>query len=340
MDKLTLFTESKLKSLLKKRTGDSKFGECIKLFSNVTDIYEQLKNLDVDYVLFGISDDVNLTSNTEKTSDSGVWNTTLKFLLNTESNRFINPEKVLILGHLDFHPYQKKIKKLSLSNKNDIDQAQKLVAKIDKHVTQLVFQIVKSGKTPIIVGSNQNNTYPNLKGTSLALQKPVNVVNFSSHSNFGPESGRHAGNGFTYAKSEGFLENYFCFGLHEYCALENNLKIINSNETLDYLTFEDIAIRKKLKFKSALKKALSHINTKPYGIEINCNAIQDIKSRIVTPSGFNINKSRVFIEYFGKAVNAKYLHICEAKPVSELEKDHIGKSIAIFITDFIKAHAN
>ena len=50
MDKLVLFNNSKNK-LLNKRTGESKFGEHVKILTNITNIYEQLINLDVTHVV-------------------------------------------------------------------------------------------------------------------------------------------------------------------------------------------------------------------------------------------------------------------------------------------------
>ena len=70
-------------------------------------------------------------------------------------------------------------------------------------------QIVLADKKPIIIGGGHNNAYGNIKGTSLAIGEPINVINFDAHSDFRPEEGRHSGNGFSYAYTEGFLNYYF-----------------------------------------------------------------------------------------------------------------------------------
>ena len=82
-------------------------------------------------------------------------------------------------------------------------------------MTNLIFKIVSAGKTPIVIGGGHNNAYGNIKGTSLALNKPINVINFDAHTDFRALEGRHSGNGFSYAFQEGFLNNYFIFGIHE-----------------------------------------------------------------------------------------------------------------------------
>lgn len=339
MDKLVLFTETDLKSLLKKRSGESKFGEHIKLLSNVTDIYEQLKNLDVDYVIFGIPEDAGVFANHRNTGTSRTWYAVLKILLNIQSNRFTRANKILLLGHLDCDFHQKRIQNLKPSNKNDINKARKIVSKIDKQVTELVFKIVESGKTPIIIGGGHNNAYGNIKGTSLALNKLINAINFDSFANFKTEEGRHNNNGFTYAKSDGFLNNYFIFGLHENYIPENVLKIIAANSTISFHSFESIMVRKEQKFKTAIKHAAAFVNKQPFGIEIDCNAIKEIPNTMQFANGFSISRARTFINFFGKQPNATYLHICEALANTESEAK-VGNQITQLITDFIKAHGD
>ena len=102
MDNLILFNKSSLNNLLKLRSGESKFGEHVKILTKIFNIYDQLKNLDVTYVIFGIPEDVGVFANYGKSGTSGSWEPSIKFLLNTQSNQFNLAKKVLVLGHLDF----------------------------------------------------------------------------------------------------------------------------------------------------------------------------------------------------------------------------------------------
>lgn len=339
MDKLVLFNESHLKTLLNKRLAESKFGEHVRLLPHVTDIYGQLKNLDVSYVIIGLPEDVGVFANYGKSGTSLAWEATIKVLLNIQSNDFTHADKVLVLGHLNFEEELAKLSTLDKTKKKDIAKARKLVSKIDKHVADAIFTIVSAGKKPIIIGGGHNNAYGNLKGTSLALKKPINAVNFDAHSDFRAEEGRHSGNGFSYAFAEGFLKNYFIFGLHENYTSETLFKTLNKLKSIQFNTFEALAIRKELTFKTEMKRALNHISDAFYGIEIDCDAIQNIPSSAMTPSGFNANKARTFVTYFGKHKHAAYLHICEAAPTPETETQ-VGKLISYLITDFIRANAN
>ena len=339
MDKLILFNNSTLINLLNKRSGESKFGEHVQILTNVFNIYEQLKNLDVKYVIFGISEDIGVFANYGKTGTAKAWEATIKILLNTQSNRSTQANNVLILGHLDFSNEMEKLKSLDQEKKSDIKQARKMVSEIDIHVTDLVYQIIKAGKIPIIIGGGHNNAYGIIKGTALVTSNTINAVNLDAHSDFRPEEGRHSGNGFSYAFAEGFLKNYFVFGLHENYTSENTFKRINKLKTIQYNTFESIKIRRELKFRAELQVALDHVSKDKFGIEIDCDAIQNIPSNAQTPSGFSINNTREFVHFFGKHKNASYLHICEAAPKKK-SQDQVGKFISYLITDFVKANAS
>lgn len=336
MDKLVLFNTTTRNKLLNKRSGESKFGEHVQMLTGISNIYEQLNNLDVEHVIIGFPEDVGVFANYGKTGASKAWNSFIKTLLNIQSNEFTKAKKVLILGHLDFTEELSKISMLNQSKKKDIEKARALVKDIDTYVTHVIQQIVLARKKPIIIGGGHNNAYGNIKGTSLALGETVNAINFDAHSDFRPEEGRHSGNGFSYAYAEGFLKNYFVFGLHENYTSDKLLKTFKKLKFIKYNTFEAIGIRKELKFKAEMQLALSHIEKSSFGIEIDCDAIENIPSSSKTPSGFSINKTRAFVTFFAKHENARYLHICEAAPKKK-SAQQVGKLITYLVTDFIKA---
>ncbi|WP_339625579.1 formimidoylglutamase [uncultured Winogradskyella sp.] len=337
MQNLVLFTSNDRDSLLKARKGESKFGEHVQLIPNLNNIYDDIVNLDVDYVLFGITEDIGIYANNGNTGAYKAWQATIKVLLNTQSNSFTKAKRVLILGHLDYTE-ARKVVKLKASRKN-ISDARTIVTTIDKDVTHIVSTIIKAGKTPIIIGGGHNNAYGNIKGASLANKGKINVVNFDAHSDFRAEEGRHSGNGFSYAYTEGFLKNYFMFGLHENYTPDKLFKVLNKNKHLKYVTYEALEVRNQMSFNEALTSALNHISEKKFGIEIDCDAIENIPSSAATPSGFSVKQARQFTHYFGKHEKASYLHICEAAPTKKTETK-VGKLITYLITDFIRANGN
>lgn len=339
MEHLTLFTEKEQQQLLKKRTGETKFGEHVQLTTNLTNIYDDIVNLDVDFVLFGIKEDIGVYGNLGQTGTYKAWEATLKVLLNVQSNSFTQAKRVLILGHLEYSDKREELLTLNTSKKKNLNKIRKYTETIDKDVTHIVSSIIKAGKIPIIIGGGHNNAYGNIKGSALANNERVNVINFDAHSDFRAEEGRHSGNGFSYAYAEGFLKNYFVFGLHENYTSDTLLKTMKKVKSIKYNTYEAIEVRKDLDFNSEMKNALTHVSEKPFGIEIDCDAIKNIPSSAMTPSGFSVKKARRFVNYFGKHENATYLHICEAAPTQKTETK-VGKLITYLITDFIRAHGN
>ncbi|WP_299522306.1 formimidoylglutamase [Winogradskyella sp.] len=337
MKNLVLFTSKDRDTLLKRRKGESKFGEHVRLIPKLTNIYDDIVNLDVEYVIFGICEDIGVYANHGKTGTYKAWSVVKKFLLNIQSNPFSKAKRVLILGYLD---YTSDWDKLSQEpNKKSISKARQLVEAIDKDVTYLVSSIIKAGKTPIIIGGGHNNAYGNIKGLALAKNDKVNVVNFDAHTDFRPEEGRHSGNGFSYAYAEGFLKNYFIFGLHENYTSEKLFKTLKKIKNIKYNTYEALEISKELDFNSEMERATDHISGKFFGIEIDCDAIENIPSSAETPSGFNTKQARQFVHYFGKHKKSAYLHICEAAPRKKSQYK-VGKLITYLITDFIRANGN
>ncbi|SHH55152.1 formimidoylglutamase [Winogradskyella jejuensis] len=339
MQNLILFTSNHLKSTVKTRKGETKLGEHVQLINNLTTIYEDIKALDVDYVIFGVCEDIGVIANHGKSGTYKAWDATIKILLNTQSNAFLNAKKILVLGYLEYEEQLKFVKDESLTDKKRVALARKLTETVDEDVSHLVFSIIKAGKTPIIIGGGHNNAYGNIKGTSLALKQPVNAINFDAHHDFRPEEGRHSGNGFSYAYNEGFLKNYFIFGLHENYISQKSLETLNETKSIEYNTFEALYVRKEQGFSDELKRAIAHVGNSSFGIEVDCDAIENVPSSAMTPSGFSSSKARQFVNKLGQQKNAKYLHICEAAP-SKKNKAQVGKLISYLIIDFIKAHAN
>lgn len=337
MDKLVLFNSATRNKLLSKRSGESKFGQHVQTLTSISNIYEQLCNLDVNYVILGLPEDVGVFANHGKTGTANAWNTALKSLLNIQSNAHTHAADVLILGHLDFTEALNEIAKLKLTKKKDVLKARKWVEKMDTEVSYIIHQIVSAGKIPIVIGGGHNNAYGNIKGSSLALNNPINAVNLDAHTDFRSVEGRHSGNGFSYAFTEGFLENYFVFGLHEIYTSDAIFSTFENSKYLDYNTFESLEIRKERRFKKELARATEHITSNHFGIEIDCDAIENIPSSAQTPSGFTVNQARQFVSHFANNEYATYLHICEAAPTKK-SADQVGKLITYLITDFIRAN--
>ncbi len=340
MTSLKIYTENDVLAFISKRKGEKKFGEKVTFISNNSDLDTELENSDSKYVLFGINESIGVKANKGRQGTETAWNSALKSLLNTQNSSLNKGKNVLLLGCLDFPEKMALAKELDADNASDLQQLYTMVEEIDVEVTNLIFKIVSAGKIPIVVGGGHNNAYGNIKGSSLALNKPLNVINFDAHTDFRALEGRHSGNGFSYAFQEGFLNRYFIFGIHENYTSKNILKELSShNKHLNYTTFEAVEIRKETTFENEMQYALNFIKKDKFGLEIDLDAIQNVASSAMTPSGFSVNAARQFVSYFGKSKNVAYLHLCEAAPFLEnTNANQTGKLLSYLITDFMRVN--
>ena len=340
MEKLIPFTINDLAKVTNHRSGEIKFGEKMMTIPKGIDATSFLKTSDVKYVLFGIPEDIGVRANYGRPGTASAWDSAIGSIANIQHNRFCKGSQILVLGKLDVCEEMKDVEHLNFNNVNDRTKLSQLVEKIDKEVSHIIFTIIKSGKTPIIIGGGHNNSYGNIKGTALAKGKSINAINFDAHSDFRILEGRHSGNGFSYAYEEGFLKKYFIFGLHENYTSKSVLDIIKKIEDkVRYNTYDSINIRKEKNFNQELVHALEFIQNDSYGIEIDLDAIPNIASSAMTLSGFSIEELRQFVTYFGKNKNASYLHICEGavKLADGRTSSSTGKLISYLVSDFVKS---
>ncbi|PKH69079.1 arginase [Flavobacterium sp. ALD4] len=343
MEKLIPFTINDLAKITNHRSGEIKFGEKMITIPKGEDPIAFLQTTEAKYVLLGIPEDIGIRANFGRPGAASAWDTAIKNIANIQHNRFCKGSQLIVLGQVNVSEEMKEVEHLNFHDIDDRSKLSQLVEKIDKDVSHIIFNIIKSGKTPIIIGGGHNNSYGNIKGTALAKGKPVNAINFDAHSDFRILEGRHSGNGFSYAYEEGFLKKYFIFGLHENYTSKSVLDMIKKTEDrVRYNTYDSLAIRKEKDFNQEMVNALEFIKTDFFGIEIDLDAIPNIASSAMTLSGFSVEQLRQFISFFGKNKNAAYIHICEGAPeLGEEKNTHlIGKLIGYLVTDFIKANNN
>ena len=340
MENIIKLTNSDITKYTSQRSGEVKFGERILTVPKNKDIWEFTKECDAEFVLFGIPEDIGVRANFGRAGATSAWESALKSIVNIQHNKFCKGSHLLVLGHLDVTQALEDAEDLDINVPEDRKELSAIIAAIDKEVSHIICNIVAAGKTPIIIGGGHNNAYGNIKGTALAYGKPINVINFDAHTDFRIMEGRHSGNGFTYAYEEGFLKKYFIFGIHENYTSKGVLESLKKQrERIKYNTYEQIAVRGEKNFSDELGHALGFIEDETFGIEIDLDALPDVASSAMTPSGFSIERVRQFIHYFGRNKKAAYLHLCEGAPtLGNKATQHLtGKLIAFLVTDFMKA---
>ncbi len=322
------------------RNGETKAGEKIQAVSNEKKWQEELKKSNAKFVLVGIPEDIGVKANLGVGGTHTVWQSFLSSFFNIQHNEFLNAEDVLLLGYFDFSSQQKKIKNKPIEYLRDV------VSEIDKHVAELIQKVVACGKIPIVIGGGHNNAYGNIKGAALGLEQSgkiksakINALNFDAHADFRALEGRHSGNGFSYAMQDGYLAKYGILGLHENYMSQSMLDTIKKNKYIETHIFEDIFIREKKSFKQATDSLLNFTKNTYTGIEIDMDAIENVLSSALSPSGFSSTQARQFIHHAATQSKVAYLHICEGVSESDkgLKSSTSGKLITYLVSDFVKA---
>lgn len=332
MSFLKIYSKKDIFPFLKKRNGETKFGEKISFVNT----FENLKTHPAKFVLLGIPEDIGVRANYGNPGTSKAWEAALESLLNIQHNRLTNAENVILLGEINCETQMKQAENIAKEEPHFAEKLGELVSQLDYKVSEAVKTIVESSKFPIIIGGGHNNSYGNLKGTSDALKKPVNCINFDAHTDFRALEHRHSGNGFSYAYENGYLNNYFIFGLHRNYTSDAVFKSMEKNsERVKFNLFETISIQETISFSEALQEAESFCCIENFGIELDMDAIEMMGSSAISPSGFSLTAARKFVSHFSKNPNAKYLHICEGAPTTGLFSNQVGKAIAYLVSDCI-----
>ena len=340
MENIIRFTEADLLKYTHQRSGEIKFGERVQTIPSQTSVFEAIKLSDAEFVLLGIPEDVGVRANNGRAGAALAWESAVSTIVNLQHNKFCKGSRMLILGRIDVAESQQLAETIDQSTKEGRRELSAIVEKIDKDVAYIICQIVKAGKIPIIIGGGQNNAYGNIKGTSLAKGKPINAINYDPYPDFRVLDRRHSSNGFMYAFEEGFLKNYFIFGVFENYASKGVIETIKKyTERIRYNTYEQIAVRKEKHFSEEMALAVGFIGDDPFGLEIDLEALPGVGGSIMTNTGFSIEKARQFIHYFGESKNVAYLHISEGAPQlgDERNPQLTGRLIAHLVTDFMKA---
>lgn len=341
MSKLQLFSKSDISEYANFRNGEIKLAERIQLLDENSSWVAQLKQQDSKYVILGLPEDIGVKANMGRPGTATAWPNFLQSFLNIQHNRYCKGHWITLLGAFDFSEEMQLASQLDATLKDDRKKLYDLVSRIDKEVAHCVSQIVTAGKIPILIGGGHNNAYGNIKGMALAKGKSVNVINFDAHTDFRPLEGRHSGNGFSYAMEEGFLKNYFIFGLHEsYTSKGVFNEIKKLSEKVKYNSYEQMCIRGEKSFETELINAQKHIEQTVFGLEVDLDSIPLVASSAITPSGFSVEQLRQFIHHFARLRNVGYLHICEGAPILDSDKNPnlVGKLIAYLVTDFVKSN--
>lgn len=303
MPRFIPFKKKDIEDLLSVRLGEVKLGERCVLLSG-DNLKEELAESDALFVIIGLPEDIGVRANHGLGGARTAWPAFLKSFLNIQETSGLSGLQFILLGQL-------QIEDELTDEKVSIERLRDLTADIDDIVFPLIEMIVASGKIPLIIGGGHNNAYPILKGASLALKSSLNVLNMDAHTDYRRMEGRHSGNGFRYARENGYLKHYAVIGLHEGYNQQEIINTFDQDPGLIGVFWEDIFLRKTLSWDSALTQCLGHIDEDSFGVELDLDAIENVLTSAASPVGVSATMAMSLAYDGGKHQNAVYCHIAE-----------------------------
>lgn len=299
------------------------------------------------FVIVGVPEDIGVLANMGTAGTStGFWPFVEAFC-NLQSNDFFDGDAVMLGGWFDFDMLRKTIDQNAVSAEEKLDAYRHAVITIDTAVEEVVKQIVRHDKIPIVIGGGHNNAYPIIKGTSKSLHRrgrldlaQMNVVNLDAHADYRTTEGRHSGNGFRYAEEDGYLLKYCVLGLQEQALVQNMWLDLVNNPFFDCITWEDIYLHEKKNFRQSVLHALAFTEDNPVGLELDLDSVAGALASAENASGIPIADARLYVHLCAQIAKPAYLHICEgALQMEDGRRSHtMGKLMATLVIDFMKAH--
>lgn len=346
MQHFRFYQKKDVLSFTRIRRFETKLGERVQVIADPAHLEASLQQSSAAFVLLGVPEDIGVRANLGIGGADTAWTPFLQSFLNIQSNDFLEGNSILVLGHFDFSDLSQLIAGNAHDSEEQLEAYRHAVVTIDAEVEQLVHLLSQNKKIPIIIGGGHNNAYPCIKGAAKGLYKAglipiaqINAINLDAHADFRPMEGRHSGNAFTYAETDGYLEKYCVIGLHENYLPQNVWMDIVNNPFLDCITYEDIFLHGKRSFLQAVGHAVDFTNDTFCGIELDIDSIRLALSSAVSPVGISPDHARQFVHYAAMDAKPAYLHISEgASRLADGRVDNgTGKLISYIVSDFVKA---
>ncbi|WP_276371193.1 formimidoylglutamase [Chryseolinea sp. H1M3-3] len=336
------YKQSDIDPFIRRRAGEQKLGEVVAIPAEES-LPAFLDRTPASFIVIGIAEDIGVLANCGNGGTATAWRSFLLSFLNIQSNNFTRAETIAVIGHLSFDELKHRIEKQPISPEAKVKEYRDAVKIIDAAVEELVRLIVMHRKIPIVIGGGHNNCYPLIKGTATALvsteplySQGINCVNLDAHMDYRAVEGRHSGNGFRYAKQEGFLKNYFVLSLHENYTSQHILNEVADIKDMAFITYEDIFIRQKKTWAEVLEEAGKFVTNDYFtGIELDLDSLSYFPSSAVTPCGVESREALQYIDYMARNCKVAYLHICEG--IASNDGGLTGKLIGYLVSHFIKA---
>jgi formiminoglutamase len=306
------WSEMNVQSLFFHRDGETRVGDVLMNSDLAT----------AKYVIIGVEECCGPLANLGRAGAESAFPSFLRAFLNTQVHDQYPSSAIHILG---------KINEIKMEESGSSFHQ---VEALDAFLEQILSDHVKPHQVPIIIGGGHNNALPVMRWA--ARNKKLAVLNLDAHADLRSTEKRHSGNSFSTALQEGTLLHYSVLGLHE---AYNNAFIRNAlkNDAIFHSFYEDYLFENRLLLDD-LSNILRHFHSDTHvGLEIDMDAIANMPSSALSPSGWSLDQVRQFVRHFQKSQNeVAYLNLTEAAPTTEQEMLLVGKSLSYLVRDFTK----
>ena len=293
-----------VQELTSERPFETKIGETIQLYDPNRTLEEQIRERNIRFVIIGIPEDIGPRANLGQPGAAHAWEPFLSKFLNMQSNRFLSGDKILLMGTVPCTDLMARAVGLDHTNPEDLETLRAMVEELDDRVATVAEAVAKCDVSLIVIGGGHNNCYGLLKGYATALNRPLNVINLDPHADFRPLEGRHSGNGFSYAREHGHLNQYYVAGLHESYNAEYALD-------LPFFAYDDHP--RGQSFETMIQE-LQALGWSDLGLELDLDSIADMPTSAQSPSGYSVLEARRYIAACTAHYGPHYLHLPEGAP--------------------------
>ncbi len=328
---VTIYDESHLAGLVATRNAEQRVFQSLALLDTQVEFTQALKDardFGIRYVIFGIPEDIGPRANLGKGGADEGFRAFLSKFLNYPVNEFTPVQNVLLLGEVDCSDLQAQSRDLDNSNTADLEQLRELCAHVDARVEPIMAAVLAAGLVPIVIGGGHNNCYPLLKASATHHGSAINAINLDPHGDFRALEGRHSGNGFHYAASEGYLKNYHVIGLDQQ---KNNSTILATMAHYGnhYTSYHDLKVIAEHSIAQSVKNAkTAFVHKAPLAVELDIDAITLAPASAFNYRGFTLNEAEQYVYNASKDSEVAYLHLCEAAPSQDPNGYNAGANAA------------
>ncbi len=319
---LEFYSQSDLLLRTNVRAGEQRLGETLQIIDEGT--FNGTEAFDQRFIIVGVEEDFGVRANHGRGGADQAFQAFLSHFCNLQNNRFFPAQEVAVLGAV--------VPTQSVDD-GDIEGLRSATSAADGLISTIVERIISGGAVPIIIGGGHNNSYGCLTGAAKAHGAAVNCLNMDAHTDLRNLEGRHSGNGFSYAKSEGVLGAYFMWGLQENYTPEYIWQFMEDHDEIEYLSYED-----GLAGEESMEETLVRIEEllgSNYAIELDVDVIAEFPSSAQSISGFSLEQVRKMI--YRPDTNPTYFQLCEGRIASADDAARAGRGLALLVADFIKA---